>query len=116
MLRKIALRALGAGMLLGVACGGPGWAAAAEGSGNQLLAECLEPHSVFGYSYCLGFISGAADTLVFHTNDVCVPEKVTRGQTMDIVVRYLQAHPEIRHYASTTLAKAALMEAFPCRR
>ena len=34
----------------------------------------------------------------------------------DVVVRYLQAHPEIRHYPATVLTQMALAEAFPCKR
>ena len=81
--------------------------------GNELLKHCLEPMGTAESSYCLGYISGAADML---GDDICAPKEVNRGQMNDIVVRYLQAHPELRQRSGIDLARAALKEAFPCKR
>ena len=81
--------------------------------GNELLKHCLEPIETAESSYCLGYISGAADML---GDDICVPKEVNRGQMNDIAVRYLQAHPELRQRSGVDLAEEALKEAFPCKR
>jgi Rap1a immunity proteins len=49
-------------------------------------------------------------------DDICVPKEVNRGQMNDIVVRYLQAHSELRQRSGAELAEEALKEAFPCKR
>jgi Rap1a immunity proteins len=81
--------------------------------GNELLKHCLEPIETAESSYCLGYISAAADIL---GDDICVPKEVNRGQMNDIAVRYLQAHPELRQRSGVDLAEEALKAAFPCKR
>jgi Rap1a immunity proteins len=44
----------------------------------------------------------------------CEPPGVTAGQVKDVVVRYLEKHPESRHAVGASLVLAALYEAFPC--
>jgi hypothetical protein len=39
---------------------------------------------------------------------------VTLDQTRDVVIRFLAAHPEIRHMHRLTLTVRALREAWPC--
>jgi Rap1a immunity proteins len=99
---------IGAGAVWVMACGS-GWAH----DGNELLKHCLEPIETAESSYCLGYISGAADAL---GDDICVPKEVNRGQMNDIVVRYLQTHSELRQRSGAELAEEALKEAFPCKR
>lgn len=41
-------------------------------------------------------------------------QKITFGQIKDIVYRYLETHPEIRHYLGAVLVRNALMEDFSC--
>jgi hypothetical protein len=45
---------------------------------------------------------------------VCVPDALTVGQLRNIVVRYLEEHPEELHYASIVVLNNALHEVFPC--
>lgn len=40
--------------------------------------------------------------------------KVTLGQIKDIVQKYLEAHPEKRHYTANVLVRLALLEVFAC--
>ena len=87
---------------------------AAAGDGNELLAACLRPAETFDRGYCLGYIVGAAGALELEAS-VCPPKGITLGQLKDVVVRYLQAHPEIRHQSATFLTSIALIDAFPCR-
>ena len=44
----------------------------------------------------------------------CVPQEATGQQSNDIVIKYLETHPEKRHEAAEILVNASLSEAFPC--
>jgi hypothetical protein len=45
---------------------------------------------------------------------ICAPTQVPVVQEMDVVLKYLDAHPETRHRSFRLLALEALKEAFPC--
>jgi hypothetical protein len=45
---------------------------------------------------------------------VCARGAITGQQLVDVVVRFLQQHPEIRHYGASNLVAEALSDAFPC--
>jgi hypothetical protein len=66
----------------------------------------IEAGAYMGY---IQAISDAFDDVMF-----CLPGNATVGQSSDVVMRYLEAHPEKRHYTADSLAGAALSEAFPC--
>jgi hypothetical protein len=38
-----------------------------------------------------------------------------RGTKLEIVKRFLDQHPELRHYGASSLVAEALAEAFPCQ-
>lgn len=44
----------------------------------------------------------------------CIPDTASNQQLQDVVVRYLEQHPETRHQPARLLASLALGEAFPC--
>ena len=90
--------------------------ALAEDTGNGLLEACLKLEEPFARGYCGGFVAGAGQALQWGASDICLPAGVTLGQMSDVAVRYLQAHPEIRHHPAVALVRAALFEAFPCPR
>ena len=46
----------------------------------------------------------------------CIPDKVEKGQTIKVVVRYLETHPEKLHFLPSALVYDALSTAFPCKR
>jgi hypothetical protein len=83
-------------------------------TGNELLQECTAK----GYDsqgYCLGIVFGfVTGNTIEASSSICIPEHVNRGQTRDVVVRYLQQHPEKRHLQIEMLLNDALAEAFPC--
>jgi hypothetical protein len=89
-------------------------------SGNTLLAKCVGPPEM--QLVCAGYTAGIYDTinLLETTNALpklhCFPSGVTRLQIHDVVVRYLQDHPEQRHVGAAALVRDALQEAWPCRR
>ena len=85
-------------------------------SGNYWLHECkkdptqlAETSGTFQYGWCFGVVYG----LSLHPQ-ICVPTQVPVVQEMDVVLKYLDAHPETRHRSFRLLALEALKEAFPC--
>ena len=106
-------RKLGIAVAVWVAACGP---ALAMENGKVLLEDCLQPAGSSGRDYCLGYVTGIANALQLVVGDVCVPEKKTRRQVVNVAVRYLQAHPERGHHLAAALVRAALVEAFPCGR
>jgi hypothetical protein len=87
---------------------------------NELRRDCTAPSpGTFTAGFCLGYLKGVAEMSrlrekVPQLPPVCVPEAVTVGQVRNIVVRYLEEHPEEWHYSSIVLVTNALDEAFPC--
>jgi hypothetical protein len=45
----------------------------------------------------------------------CLPVNSSLEQSRDVVVRFLRAHPELRHLVAVSLVARALAEAFPCK-
>ena len=85
-------------------------------SGNALYEYCTSK-SPFDNGLCTGYIEGISDALgasAILGSTVCVPSGVTVQQITDIVGRYLQGNPHLRHYAANGLVAAALNDAFPC--
>jgi len=89
-------------------------------SGNALYADCSQTgDSVLDYqarAQCNGFIIGVADSLQVEraerqTED-CLPEKVNRGQVIDIVIKYLRENPALRHLGAANLSRNAIKDAF----
>lgn len=121
------MRVLPALLLTFLPCG-----AMAEISGNQLLNTC----EITEDGICLGFVSGAVAGLNFGgirvvmlegidgankaeaslnaAIGICPPDGVDTGQTVDVVIKYLKAHPESRHQPAVRLVRESLAEAFPC--
>lgn len=86
--------------------------------GNELLTDCTARiETVEGIrkrAQCQGFIMGVTDGLSHEAAKVCVPSNIVLKQAEDIVVNYLSAHPEGRHYSAVSLAFLAFQAAFPC--
>jgi hypothetical protein len=115
------MRTLMASLLLFLGCVGSGVAAdsyESTESGNSLLAKCVGPPE--SELVCAGYTTGVVDMikLLEATNAVakrhCFPPGVTRLQIHDVVVHYLQDHPERRHDGAAGLVGDALQEAWPC--
>jgi hypothetical protein len=58
-----------------------------------------------------GYVSGVMDA---NTEILCVPVEVTLQQAADIVRKYLEQHPDIRHFAGRGFVILSITEAFPC--
>jgi len=87
-------------------------------SGNTLLAKCVGPPEL--QLVCAGYTTAIYDTINFlEANHVmpkrhCFPSGVSRSQLRDVIVHYLQNHPEKRHAGAGALGIEALQEAWPC--
>lgn len=65
---------------------------------------------------CHGFVMGAIDAATELSGNgrpnACIESGVTNGQIVDVVRKYLEEHPAIRHRASVKLVLAAVTSAF----
>jgi hypothetical protein len=87
-------------------------------TGNQFLSLC----NLDREGDCLGYVAGVTDTLLSlqaakpHMGYcIRIPAAVTGGQLRDIAVKYLQEHPEERHYTAASEVILAMLNAFPCK-
>ena len=88
-------------------------------NGNTLLTRCRNETDVYDQAYCLAYIVAITDTL-WGENAVqgyraCPLGSLVQGRALDIVVSWLEAHPQHRHFSANGLVAAALSEAFPCK-
>jgi hypothetical protein len=91
--------------------------------GNFLLGSCqislrvmdnpsirVDVYEAWRDGMCLGLIAGVAEASPL----VCYANGVTNGQSLRVVVKFLQDHPEKLNERDTTLIREALAQAFPC--
>jgi hypothetical protein len=86
-------------------------------TGNNLLSLCTS-NGVLETGVCRGFVGGIADAMALDPilgNRACIPVPVTLGQARDVVIRFLEQHPEARHYSAASIVALALAAAFPCK-
>jgi hypothetical protein len=94
-------------------------AVASTYSGNDLLRDCSDRNDVSPFSFCLGYINGIRDGVVFASVGLGakpsfeISEKAELGQLKDVVTKYLNEHPEDRHLHAAVLVESALVKAFP---
>jgi len=120
--RRLFRRAIAASLVSGLLF--PGIVAAQWLDGNNLLRVC-ETSGKFEFhpGVCSGYLMGALDLEEALANNgllkeplFCMPEDVDISQLTDIVMKYLNEHPESRHESAGKLEINALQEAFPCKR
>jgi hypothetical protein len=95
-------------------------------NGNYLFDACHvdENSNSSQWTTCSAYIAGVIDGLTLTKsadglaliNNVCRPNDTVLKQSMDVVLTYLRAHPEARHYSASSLIATALKQAFPCNR
>ena len=44
----------------------------------------------------------------------CLPKRAQPDQALQVVMRYLEAHPEKLRFTASSLVSVALWEGFPC--
>ncbi len=81
-------------------------------NGNELKKYCSS--NSYERGICLGFTSAVANIVANAGWRACIPDGVTRGQLRDIMVKFLDDHPEALHLEAASLAARAYEEAFPC--
>jgi Rap1a immunity proteins len=101
----------------------PARAQSSTSDGNYLLESCrislqhvdssaLGSHlDAFRDGTCVGLVSGVASV----SPKVCASEGVTLGQSVRVVYKYLQDHPEKLNLRDAQLIEEALSRAFPCK-
>jgi hypothetical protein len=94
-------------------------------TGNDLLEACENETNTFQSARCRGFVEGAVGGYELATNDssvlaptdlrLCIPQGVTHGQELDVVLKFLRAHPEMRHKSPAALTVLANLDAWACK-
>lgn len=88
-------------------------------TGNDLQQICTNDSGV-GRNTCSAYIIGVVDTVstveaLKQITLVCFPEGATNKQHIDIAKRYLEQHPEERHYSASFLVLLSWALAYPCK-
>jgi hypothetical protein len=120
-MKGIFVRVLSVGIMVGTS----GSSALGDGtSAREILPGCRalqnsaryeEPAEIFMKGYCIGILEGVAAVGTLGANRViCMPDKVTNEQLVDVVVRYIETHPERGHVNFTLTALFAMVLAWPC--
>jgi hypothetical protein len=95
-------------------------------SGEVLLKHCeaalqegappsFEAGVCVGILQTLGYVQPLLDPK-YGKAGYCLPQGLADKQEVQVVVTYLQSHPERRQEEGSTLALDALHEAFPCKK
>jgi hypothetical protein len=105
-------------------------------SGNEFLVTCNEGIRVMDSDFttgdanaavhCFAVIQAVRDTSAIykvtldeiglndHSSNACVPDSVSVGQLARVVVKYLNANPEVLHLEETGLVWLAILDAYAC--
>jgi hypothetical protein len=103
--------------------------AADDRSANFMLPYCklaagqvpqsgVDVKDLMRVGLCLGIVDGISLALnTFESKSYCakVPSGVTLDQKMKVVVRAIEARPDMMHADFDLLAAFALMDAWPCK-
>ena len=101
--------------------------------GNSLAEFCKESpkptaSETLHWGMCAGYIVGvkdAEDTTKISLKAAnmedkrslkfCVDQRVTNGQLIDVVNKFLKDHPELLHLSAAMIIQGALAHSFPCK-
>jgi len=89
-------------------------------TGAWLLDTCPFPPSSGEFKdelyvmLCTGYFSGLFDASDWIGREACPPRGSEPQHWVRVVVAYLESHPEELHMSAASLAKRALVEAYPC--
>lgn len=94
-------------------------AQARQPSGNDMLPGCQDYAAgrvTVGSGECTGYFDSVRRAMgELPTVGVCVPDGVVQRQMAQVVVKYLNDHPERLQMEMDLLALAAFRLAWPCR-
>jgi hypothetical protein len=99
--------------------------------GNELLSKCsstvklldnekLSSSEMQDAKWCSGYVNGIDDGIEIASATgntaklYCIPEGVTTGQAIRVLVKWLRNHPEKLHQ-SRVLVVVSWADAFPCK-
>jgi hypothetical protein len=102
-------------------------------TGNELLQSCKErvrtsqSKAVTQSNACSGYIDGALDAYrmvrsglgyltKYPEGNVCVSAGVSDSQRVDILIRFMEEHPEQLHLDGSELVIDAFLKVFPCHK
>lgn len=112
----------GIGLVVAAALVGAAWAHSDEQkSGTHWLRKCTSPE-VNGQIECAIYVRAIVEydemrgTLLKEARFICPEQGLTIGQSREIVLQYLRAHPQDLKLPFVLLAHQGLAAAFPCAR
>lgn len=96
-------------------------AIAAFQDGNALLADCTAERGSTTYyqrsAYCSAYIIGVFDDFMLNREiegkGVCASSNITSGQVRDIVVKWMNDTPQMRHFSGATVVRMAIIASWP---
>jgi hypothetical protein len=77
---------------------------------NIIAASVPATSDFYSIGECRGIIEGIA-----FASCADIPDAVTAGQMVRVVVRYIEARPQRMHQFFVVLAREALIDAWPCK-
>jgi hypothetical protein len=82
-------------------------------TGNQLLAMCQSKRDTT-FQFCNGSIQAYVDMLSVDRK-ICPEKGIVASQTWEVVINFLVNNPADRHHGAASMARDALMFAYPCQ-
>ena len=89
-------------------------------NGNHIYSECRSDVQA-EEALCIGYIAGVAEVFLAFARDLpesqrpfCTAPGQTVGQLTDVVLKWLDEHPEKRHLNGSDVIALAMAGAFPC--
>ncbi|HEX3652932.1 MAG TPA: Rap1a/Tai family immunity protein [Rhizomicrobium sp.] len=87
-------------------------------TGNELMRRCAASAPKDDQVFCVGYVAGVADYLEtlrsFMGVHPCLPPTAELGQAKDVLMAYIDKHPETRDQSGATLAVSAFPQAWKC--
>ena len=80
--------------------------------GNQLLST-IESQTLAERTFAIGFVTGVVNST--QNEFVCIPDRVTIKQVVDISKAHLQQNPSIRHKPAAYIVLKAVSDVWPCK-
>ena len=85
--------------------------------GNKLLVLCTSSDPYSGLE-CTGYIKGVADAFAFQMDaskrQLCIPDRVTARELIDVTVRWLRGNPPELDYPAVATIGIAIAEKWKC--
>ncbi len=94
----------------------PGCAASVDLADGKKIADNMRVPALECLSYVGGFMDGynIFGLILRHEKSVCVSDKVTTGQILRVLVKWLRDHPAELNHSAMYCMSAALADSFGC--